>query len=230
VRWLAPDAVIMTISGTAARAAKLTQDLNVSSSILSSMARYSGPPVQPAATRPLLTATVVTSAGLPRSGPPRPLSQPGPSLVRRRPEIDGPVSRTLPGPATLGRGGFIPPSTAGVCLSWRCGRGSGEPRCHQLAGLADHRLGVLRGAAVRAALRALSWTVGVGMLVLSTPRPLVYLSGHSSPPCRQGADDSRAAPEVLAVARPQQRVSLTFGEERFAASGAADFSTPAWVG
>jgi hypothetical protein len=102
----------MTISGTAARAAKLTQDLNVSSSILSSVARYSGPPVQPAVTRPLLAATVVTTAGLARSGPPRPLSQQASSFVRRRPEIDGPVSRILPGPATLGRGGFTPPSNA----------------------------------------------------------------------------------------------------------------------
>jgi hypothetical protein len=70
----------------------------------------------------------------------------------------------------LAEGGLYPRQRAGVCLSWRCGRGSGEPRCHQLAGLADHRLGVLRGAGVRAALRALSWTVGDGMLVLRRHR------------------------------------------------------------
>jgi hypothetical protein len=37
----------------------------------------------------------------------RPLLQPGPSLVRRRREIDGPVSRGLPGPSTPGCGGII---------------------------------------------------------------------------------------------------------------------------
>jgi hypothetical protein len=124
VGWLAPDAVIMIISGSTARAAKLVQDLNLSSSIL--VVRGPIPrAARPASRSSTMASSVIRLAGTAAVRPRYWSRVPAWFVAARGSMVLSPGSFRGRPPW---RRGTYPPSTARRLRIGRCGRGANAAR------------------------------------------------------------------------------------------------------